>query len=227
MKVLRLSQREDREAWLEEKRGKIGGTMAKKVKPLTRGADRAPQGIWDLIGEKLTKQAENEKPMDRGNRLEQEAIAKASKLLGIPFNDNPGMWISDLNDDISVSPDGAEPVDLPTYSAEAKALGAGKHFKYLWKARNLKLDDNPIDIIPNETGSFYKEQCLQYFVVNEKLQTHYFVLYNEDCIFEDHEIVIIRIEREYVESLIIEQTEIEVQTISIVSDIVKQLTDGL
>lgn len=230
MQVVKLSQREDRDAWLQDyKRGKIGGTRAKPIKPLTRGADRTPAALWDLVAEHLTKPTDyqGEKPTDRGNRLEREAVAKASKKLGIPFNDNAGFWISDFDEDISVSPDAAEPIDYPTYSMETKALGGGKHFKYLHKVKTANEDVKGIDLVPNETTAAFKEQCIQYFEVNEKLQDHYFVLYNEDCIFEEHELVIIHIKRSDIEDLIEDQKETQIQMMAIARDIIQQLSDGL
>lgn len=224
MKIIPVSQ-EDRRVWLENRRAKITGSVAKSVTPLTRGADKTPAGFWQLVGEMLTIMPDEEKPMDRGHRLENEAIEKLSKKLGKPFNNDPQMWQSETDDAQAVSPDAAELGSKPTYAAEVKNLNEGKHFKYLYKARSF--EGNPIDLIPNEAGAYYKEQTIQYFVVNENLQTVYFALHNPDAIYEEHELVIITITRADVLELISEQDRTQKETLERARSIVKELTKEL
>src|ERR1041385_6549608 len=102
MKIIRLSQDKDREAWLQLRLGKITGTKAKKIKPLTRGVDRVPQGFWQILAEQLAVQSDGEEDLDRGHRLENESLQIAADKLGLSMDLDPGMWISDDYEDIAV-----------------------------------------------------------------------------------------------------------------------------
>ena len=225
MQIIRLSQRDDREVWLEERRGKATGSKAKGLYPLSRGTDTTPQGVWDLVGEMLSKQPDPENPIDRGQRLEREGIAKVAQATGLPFTDDAGMWVSDDNGLIAVSPDGAEPGNAPTYAAEIKCLGAGKHFKYLY--RSLYFVGNPLDLVPNEAGSFYRQQALQYFVVNEQLETLYFGLYNPDAAFVEHELVLLTLKRQDVMPEVEDQALILTDAVEHAQRFVKDIMTGV
>lgn len=221
MKVINLSQTNDREAWLELRRGKIGGSDVSKVKPLSRGTDRTPAGFWDLLAQNLSIAKDGEPERDRGLRLENEALTKTSALIGKPLNLDAGMWISDLDPDISVSPDSAEPVEKPTYCAEAKCLDSKNHLKYMvTDIRLKKLDDyKGIDGIPKE----FKEQVIQYFIVNEDLQTLYFTLYDDRIAVERLMHYVITVTRVEVEELITQQVEYELETLSQIRQLIKEL----
>lgn len=224
MKIIPVSQ-DDRAKWLEERWGKIGGSTAKKLYPLKYGEDKTPQGFWDLVGEMLTIMPDGEAPMSAGHTHENEAIDKLSEVINKPFNNDAQMWQSSKYSRITVSPDGAEPGSNPTYACEVKNLGVGKHFKYLYKARGYK--GNPINLVPNEAGAFYKEQAIQYFVVNEELQDLYFGLHNKWAMYKEHELVIIHVRRSDVRDLIILQEEIQRDSIKRAQTIIRELTIGL
>lgn len=223
MQIIRFAE-DELNKWREKRRAKIMGSNAKSLNPLTRGADRTPAGFWKLVGEMLTIMPDDELAMNRGHRLEKTALEKVSAKLGLPFDDGLLMWLSDDSRQ-GVSPDGAEPCEKPTYAAEVKNLEAGKHFKYLYKARTFV--GNPIDLVPNETGATFKEQCLQYFVINENLNTLYFGLHNPDTIYEEHELVIITIHRADVLELITAQNTNQKIILEQAKKIVSELTEGL
>lgn len=227
MKIIKLSQTEDREAWLEARRGLITGSKARKVKPLSRGTDRTPAGFWELLAEKLSIAKDGEPDMDRGHRLEAEAIEKAGKELDLDFDTDCGMWVSDENPAIAVSPDGSEKSDQPTFAAEAKCLSSANHLKYITKDRRASKLDNyrAIDSIPNESTSAYREQVIQYFVVNKDLKVLYFVLYDDRIAYEHLTHHIITIFRDEIENDIQAQIDNEEETINQINDLIKELID--
>lgn len=228
MKIYRTEQQS--QEWLDARRGKVMGSKVKGVRRQSRDPEKRYATFWEVLAEKLAIAADGEPPIDRGHRLEPEALAAAGKILGLEFDTDPGMWISDLDDDIGVSPDGAQPVegdDLPTYAAEAKCLSSAAHLRFIIEDRRARKKPTyrPIDSIPNEEHYFYKDQVLQYFVVNEKLETLYFVLH-DDRIILDHLVTwIIEIKREDVAHLIEENTNMEFEALLQINKLVKELTE--
>jgi hypothetical protein len=225
MRIIHLSQQNDREAWLQMRRGKIGGTTAKGVTPLSRGADRTPQGFWKLLAEKLSVEADGEPVMDRGLRLENESLARTAKQFNLNLDLDPGMWISDDNEDISLSPDGSEAdTDKPTYAVESKSLSSDNHLKHVVLDLRARKQDgyNPINQVPKD----YREQCLQYFVVNQDLQTLYFTLYDDRIALDDlvHHVIIIN--REDVLGGIVDQRRVQIETLEKVNRLIEELTEG-
>lgn len=220
MQVIRLSQTADREAWLDMRRGKIGGSDAKSVQPLSKGSDRNPAGLWDLLAQKLAIAKDGEPERDRGQRLENEGLVITARTFALELDLDPGMWVSDINPDISVSPDAAERAQTITYAAEAKCLDSKNHIKAIVidmiakgtipPALGYTKDDSykGFNYIPKE----FQHQIVQYFVVNEDLQIVYFTLYDDRIAFESLMHHVITVTREQVADLITGQLEYE-QTI--------------
>lgn len=224
MKIIRLGQQDDREAWLDLRRGKIMGTKAKTVRPLKRGDDRTPIGFWELLAERLAVAKDGEPEMDRGHRLENEAILHTGELFGKEFDLNPGVWVSGVDEDIAVSPDAAELSLNPTYAAEAKCLDSKHHLKILLTDRRLQknADYRPFDSIPKE----YRDQVVQYFVVNTMLETLYWTLYDDRIAYDNliHHVIVV--DREDIQEEIQEQLEMEVQVLKDVKAIIKEAIHG-
>lgn len=225
MKVIKLSQTYDREAWLQMRIGKITGSKSKQLKPLSRGADRTPQGFWYLLAEKLAVAPDGEKDIDRGQRLENEALAATAVRLGIVLDLDPGMWVSDENEDIAISPDAAEDSVTPTFAAEVKCLSSANHLKHVIKDLRARGKDDyrPIDQIPDDSKSAYREQVVQYFVVNEKLQRLYFVLYDDRIALDKYMHHVIVIERSQIEDEIAEQKRTQLETLAEISNLIEEL----
>jgi predicted phage-related endonuclease len=128
------------------------------------GTPKAKQeAIYEILAERLTVGVDDEyeNAMDRGNRLESDAIAefelrtdKQVEVIGFAEDDE--------NPFIANSPDGLIGEDE---AIEVKCMGGKNHIK-LW--------------LENKIPSEYYWQVIQYFVVNEKLQKLYFVGYNPD-----------------------------------------------
>ena len=223
MQVVHLSQTQDREAWLELRRGKISGTKAKEVRPLSRGADRTPQGFWKLLAEKIAIEPDGENVIDRGKRLENEGLIKTAKQFDLSLDLDPGLWVSSIHEDIAVSPDACEyGADQPTYAAENKSLSSDNHLKYVIrdiKARKFADTYKAIDQVPED----YHYQCIQYFVVNDSLKTLYFTLYDDRIAIEKYVHHVIVINREDIEEEIEAQKTIELQTLDDLEALMKEM----
>jgi len=212
MKYLNIEQ--NSQEWFDFRYDKLTGSEAKFVKPLSRGADRTPAGFWKLIAHKLAMKPDGEKEDERGHRLEPIAIAEYAQKTGKPFRTGCGVWVSDHDENTTFSPDGEEPTDSPTYSAEVKALDSSKHIKAITRDILAKKKDgyNPIDSVPEEVGAYYRDQAIQAFVVNDKLQEHHFILYDDRMAFEELKLYAIVIRREHVADLVAQKLGQQAET---------------
>jgi putative phage-type endonuclease len=185
MKKYKIDQKSDK--WFHIRKGKITGTTLKAI----MGTPKARQeALYEIIAERLTVGIENEtgeeNAMDRGNRLEPEAITMFEFETGKEV-ERVGLCEDDDNENIANSPDG---LIGETEAVEVKCLG-GKNYVKMWI----------LDKVPEE----YSWQVIQYFVVNKKLKKLYFVGYNPDI--PAHPLHIIEVEREEIEKEIIEAKE--------------------
>lgn len=158
MKKHQVSQKSSE--WQHLRKGKITGTVLKSI----MGTPKARQdAVYEIIAERLTVgvEEEYENPMDRGNRLEPDAIAMFELETGKQV-ERIGFCEEDGNSQICNSPDG---LIGETEAVEVKCMGGKNHIK-MW--------------LTNEIPDEYKWQVIQYFVVNEKLEKLYFVGYNPD-----------------------------------------------
>lgn len=160
MRIANIDQNTDE--WLELRKGKITGSKLKDI--VVKRGDGKKIGFYQLIADRLALDPDDEVAMDRGHRLEDEAIEQFEVLHGKKVNKNAGMWFSEDNEDIAVSPDGAIENDGAfTEAVEVKCLASARHIQA---------------IIEDEVPADYELQVLQYFIVNELLQTLYFVFYD-------------------------------------------------
>lgn len=176
--------------WHQLKKGKISGTVLKALMSSRTKKD----AIYELVAQKLTigVQEDYENAMDRGNRLEPEAIAAFEFETGKKV-ERTGFIESDDNEHIGSSPDG---IIGDTEAVEVKCLNGTKHVK-MW------LEDE----IPKE----YEWQVVQYFVVNDKLEKLYFVGYNPDILL--HPLNIITIERKELEEKIHKAKQVQLKAL--------------
>lgn len=229
---MKLSQQNDREAWLQFRRGKISGTKAKEVKPLSRGTDRTPQGFWKLLAEKVSVEPDGEPVMDRGLRLENEGLARTAIRYGLVLDLDPGMWVSGDDEDIAISPDAAEAdTDKPTYAAENKALSSDNHLKCIIHDMQAKkraaLDEDDPEYQEywaiNQVPSDHREQVVQYFVVNEHLQKLYFTMYDDRIALDGYDHHVIVVERKDIEQEIKNQKSLQIETLKEVNQLIAEL----
>lgn len=114
--------------------------------------------FWQFLADMIAEQPDGEPPMERGHRLENTNIMMACEKLDISTDIvefDTGMWVSDVDDRIAVSPDAhAKPqIDingleyLPTFAFEAKSLGTKYHLQTVVPFRVLQMlyDDETSD----------------------------------------------------------------------------------
>ena len=122
----------------------------------------APKKIafYELIAERLGIPSDDESAMERGQRLEPEAIEVFEKETDKKVDSSLIMLTRDDIESIAVSPDG---IIGEEEAVEVKCLSSARHIEALLT-----------DQIPKD----YYYQVLQYFIVNDKLQRLYFVMYD-------------------------------------------------
>lgn len=155
---MKIKRFDSEELWLEARRGKITGTRLKDL--INKRGGEKKLGFYELIAERIALPATDEAAMDRGKRLEEEAIDRFAQETGKKVKNDLVMWFRDDNEDIAVSPDG---MIGKTEAVEAKCLSTARHLEALLTKK-----------IPSE----YEFQVLQYFIVNDKLNKLYFVFYD-------------------------------------------------
>ena len=156
-----LNNKQNSEQWLEDRVGKITGSKLKDI-IVKRGTERKI-GFYQLMADRLSLVEEYEDPMERGHRLEDEAIAEFEKL-STKKVEQVGLCISDENENIALSPDGLIKTGKKYKEAvEVKCLSSAKHLQGFFEKK-----------IPKE----YLEQVYQYFIVNTDLEKLYFIFYD-------------------------------------------------
>lgn len=203
MKILPEQQNTD--AWLSCRLGKITGSKLKDI-VVKRGIERKI-GFYQLLADRLAVDEEVENAMERGHELEQEALNLFSKAIGEKI-EQVGLCISDENENIALSPDGLIKVGKSYKKAvEVKCLGSAKHLQAYFEQK-----------IPSE----FFEQSIQYFIVNEKLETLYFVFYDPRITVKP--LHWIEIKRESVEDDIQFLKDYQTQTLKEVEELLTRLS---
>lgn len=199
---MKTTKYETIEEWLAGRIGKITGSRLKSI-IVKRGTGKKI-GFYELIAERLGIPADGENPMDRGTRLEADAVAEFEKATGKKVDTSLVIWEREDNESIAISPDGSIG---KTEAVEAKCLASSRHIEaYLTQE------------IPDD----YKEQAVQYFVVNDELQTLFFAFYDPRLWAKPF--FIIEVSRESVQAKVTEYLEYEQATLKEVEEIVNSLT---
>jgi hypothetical protein len=204
MKILKF---DDNEAWLAARICKITGSRLKDI-VVKRGTGKKI-GFYELIAERIGIPADGENAMDRGQRLEGEAIERFEAMTGKPVDTSLVIWAREDNEDIAVSPDG---VIRPT---KGKKIKEAVEIKCLASARHIEA------VLTNEVPSDYRDQAMQYFIVNDDLQTLYFCFYDPRLKVRDFHII--EITRKSLEGQIEEMLAYERETLNEVERIVESL----
>lgn len=123
------------------------------------------KGYYQLIADKLSITTDDsENAMDRGNRIEDEAIQVFAKKFEKEVNTDLAIWQRDDIPNIAISPDGyIENNGKINEAVEVKCKDRANHAQAL---------------VENEIPKEYWPQIKQYFVVNDDLETLYFVMYD-------------------------------------------------
>jgi predicted phage-related endonuclease len=201
---MQIKSYEDEASWLTDRNGKITGTKLKDIISL-RKMEGKKKGFYQIIAEKVLVPEEGmENPMERGKRLEGEAIARFETATKKKVDNSLVMWISDDNEDMAISPDG---MIGKTEAVEVKCVNPASHIE-AWLTQQ----------IPSE----YEFQVLQYFIINEKLKTLYFAFFDPRIPAKDF--FYLTVERETLAEDIEKYKAIEIETLKEIEKIVKTLT---
>lgn len=209
--------------------------------------------FWQFLADMIAEQPDGEPPMERGHRLENTNIMMACEKLDISpdvVEFDTGMWVSDVDDRIAVSPDAhAKPRIFnglehnPTFAFEAKSLGTKYHLQTVVPFRvyqMLNYSETPdsqrnelqslsLKLFPEILGTRrefdfipeqYQSQVLQYFVVNPDLHTVYFTML-DDRVYGSLQHEVFAVERQSVASEIEAQETKELQTLALIDGLQK------
>lgn len=209
--------------------------------------------FWQFLADMIAEQPDGEPPMERGHRLENTNIMMACEKFDISpdvVEFDTGMWVSDVDDRIAVSPDAhAKPRIFnglehnPTFAFEAKSLGTKYHLQTVVSFRvyqMLNYSETP-DSQRNELQSLalklfpeiletrrefdfipeqYQSQVLQYFIVNPDLHTVYFTML-DDRVYGSLQHEVFAVDRQSVASEIEAQETKELQTLALIDELQK------
>lgn len=196
---MKIEKYDDREAWLEGRRGRITGTRLKDL--ITKGKPKI--GFYEIIAERVALPAGEEAAMDRGLRLEDDAVLRFTKETGKKVNTDLVIWRRDDDANIAISPDG---YIGKTEAVECKCLSSARHIE-AWLTKQ----------IPSE----YEYQALQYFIVNDQLKTLHVVFYDPRM---PKDFFVIDVQRKDVQEQVTEYLQVERDTLARIAEIEKQLT---
>lgn len=198
MKTLKFNNAEE---WLAARRGRITGTRAGS---LFSKRDKKPlKAYYEIIAERVAVPADDENVMDRGHRLEDEALDRFEKETEKKLNRDLVLWCRDDAESIAISPDA---VIGKTEAVEVKCLSSASHIE-AW--------------LTQDTPSEYEGQILQYFVVNDSLKTLYFVFYDPRM---PKDFFYIMVKRDDVKEKVKEYLELEKRAIEEIAKIEEDLT---
>ena len=194
---------ENKEDWLEARRGKFTGSRLKDI--IVKRGTGEKIGFYETIAERIAETADGENPLERGIRLEDEAIELFKQKTGKEVDSSLVIWEREDYNSIAISPDG--------FIGEKEAI----EIKCLSSAKHIEA------IITKEIPDEYSYQVIQYFIVNEKLKTLYFVMY--DPRMPEHlQLHIIEITRESQEEQIKFCLDQQKEKIAKIEEIINELT---
>ena len=121
-------------------------------------------GFYKLIAEQLATPDNWPDPMERGKALEKEAITLFSELYKKTVNTDLVTWEREDVGQIAISPDG--------YMDDGFVISEAVEVKCLSSATHMQA------VIENCLPEEYEFQVLQYFIVNDDLETLYFFMYD-------------------------------------------------
>lgn len=208
MKIIRYGSSEptveEIESWKAGRRTKITGTRLKDIVVLRGTGEK--KGFYELVAERLAlPRPENENVMERGHRLETEAISICEQELGKTFNKDLVIWEREDEQAISISPDAY--LEDFTEAVEVKCINSADHIKA---------------VLENAYPDEYYFQALQYFIVNEKLEKLHFIMYDPSLTVKQY--IRFEINREDVQDDVEKYLEYQRLKLEKINEIVNQLS---
>ena len=165
MYIRRMAKTEYKKSWTKEVLNNLL-TDEQKQTLLDNALQNTPRkiGFYKLIAELLATPDGYLDPMERGSALESEAVALFAKLNQKEVITDQVIWTRDDNENVAISPDG--------YMEDGFVISEAVEIKCLSSERHLQA------IIENKLPEEYEFQVLQYFIVNDDLETLYFFMYD-------------------------------------------------
>lgn len=198
MKIIKF---DNEEQWLDCRRGKITGT---RLGGLLSKRDKKPlKGFYEVIAERIAIPHDGENVMDRGKRLEDEAMERFSKETNKKVDTSLVIITRDDDENIAISPDG---LIGKTEAVEVKCLNSASHIEAY---------------LTQEVPKDYEFQVLQYFIVNDSLKTLYFIFYDPRM---PKDFFYLEVKRKEVEKQIEEYLALEKQALKEMKEIEKTFT---
>ncbi len=204
---MKINKFETKEEWLLARRAKITGSRLKDI--VVKRGNGKKIGFYELIAERLGVPADDENCMDRGTRLEPEAIERFMKETGKKVDTSLVIWERDDNSSIAASPDG--------YIKNKKKITGAVECKCLASSRHIEA------FLTQEIPDEYQMQKLQYFITNDDLQTLYFCFYDPRILVKDF--FIIEVHRKDIEADIAFYLKYQQDVLHEVDSIVNHLTN--
>ncbi len=197
-----INKYETEEDWLADRNARITGSRVKEIIP--KKGDAKKLGYYELIAEGVCIPSEEENPMLRGVRLEDEAMARFAKETGKDVNTDLVMWQREDNPKIAFSPDGSVG---ETEVIDAKCKDSARHIKAY---------------LTQEVPSEHMDQVIQAFCVNDLLTTFYLVFYDPRIPTKDF--FYLTIHRKDVQAKVDEYLNYQRNILVEIEKIIKQLT---
>ena len=202
MKLIKVEQNSPE--WLDARKGKITGSKLKDI-VVKRGTGKK-LGFYELMADRLAIDTGEEDSMERGHALESEALDLLQETLKKPIE--RGLFcVSDKNPDIALSPDGLIKNDGKyTEAVEVKCLSTARHLQAYFEQE-----------IPDD----YYLQVIQYFIVNEDLETLYLTFYDPRVTIKPIHFIIVK--RETITEDIATYEKYQEETLKEINDLLTNL----
>ena len=200
MKIISFT---DEQEWLDARKTKITGSKLKDIVNLRGKVKKI--GFYELIADRMSIQTD-EDPMERGHRLEQEAIEKFEAETKKTVITELVMWQRDDNESIAISPDGyIRNNGKITEAVEVKCISSARHLQAF---------------LTREVPKDYYFQALQYFIVNNELEKLHFCFYDPRLIAKQFFFFTVDRDQEAVGKYL----EYQRNTLETVNEIIQDLT---
>jgi len=152
--MIRVNVKQGTPEWHEARYRKVGGSTSKGL--YVKGDTLKNELIGQFLEDFEDVDSYLSADMERGNELEPYAIKELNKYTTLDFNSAGWLQCEDIPL-LGISPDGI--TDDDKHSCEVKCPGRKKH------TETILNDSIPLDNL---------HQCVHYFTVNPKLETHTF-----------------------------------------------------
>lgn len=216
MKVIEIEQGSPE--WMSFREGKRTGTSIGKLFAKSRiqgelyDTDKPLLTMYQKIAERLAEGTADddglESSRERGKDLENEAITEAEQKLGLSLI-RGNVW-QDSNDPNHIESPDAYTKDLKT-AVEIKCLSSARHIQA---------------ICLNEPPREYWAEYLNYFLVNDKLQTLYVFLYDPRFMYEHLKTKVFEIKRSDIAYEIERMRDIDMAAEQLINLTIKSLIEG-